>query len=65
MLKAKPGEDLSDIASLELDFKATAKGAAGVPVTKDSFMQVTLYARVPEGITVDLNRYVEIEDDDE
>lgn len=65
MLKAKPGEDLSDIASLELDFKATAKGAAGVPVTKDSFMHVTLYARVPEGITVDLNRYVEIEDDDE
>ena len=65
MLKAKPGEDLSDISSLKLDFKATAKDAAGVPVTKDSFMQVTLYARVPEGITVDLNRYVEIEDDDE
>lgn len=62
MLKVNPGADILDISSLELKFNVTSKESAGVPVTKDSFVQAVLYALVPEGITIDLDQYMEVEE---
>jgi hypothetical protein len=42
----------SEISALRLNFKATA---VNVPITEDSFLQLSLQALVPEGVTVDLN----------
>ena len=48
------GADLSDIKAVELIFRADSKDAAGVPLSPDSFIQVQLSARIPDGITLDL-----------
>lgn len=54
MLGLKDGVDVSDITSIELLFKATSAGAAGVPLTEDSFLHANLQLVLPEGVTVDL-----------
>ena len=64
LLKIRPGADVSDIASVGLYFKATTKGVAGVPVTKDSFVQAELAALIPEGVTIDLGQYLETENNE-
>ena len=64
LLKIKPGADVSDITSLGLYFKASTKGVAGVPVTKDSFVQAELAALIPEGVTIDLGQYLDTENND-
>lgn len=48
----KKGSPESEISALRLNFKATA---VNVPITEDSFLQLSLQALVPEGVTVDLN----------
>ena len=63
LLKVKHGTDVSDITSLGLYFKATAKGVGGVPVTDETFVQATLQALIPEGVTLDLGQYLEMEND--
>lgn len=62
-LKIKPGADVSDITSLGLYFKATTKGVSGVPVTEDTFVQASLQALIPNGVTIDLSKYLETDKD--
>lgn len=47
----KKGAPESEISAVRLNFKA---GAVNVPITEDSFIQLSLQALVPEGVTVDL-----------
>ncbi len=44
----------ANITGIELSFRANAGDAVGVAVTKDAFLQATLQAILPEGVTVDL-----------
>ena len=48
------GADLSDMKAIEIVFKADAKAAAGVPFNKDSFIQLSLNALLPDGVTLDV-----------
>ena len=50
--------------AVELVFTADAKGAAGVPLKADGFIQVQLNARVPDGVTLDLGEFLFNEDED-
>jgi hypothetical protein len=52
----------ADLHSIELIFTVDSKGAAGVPFRKDSFLQVALSARIPEGISMDLGGMLFTED---
>ena len=54
LFKKKEGVPVDDVDAVELVFKATSKKAAGVPLTKDSFIKAELQAVIPEGLTIDL-----------
>ena len=41
--------------AIEFVFTVDTKGAAGVPLTPDSYLQVKLGALIPDGVTVNLN----------
>lgn len=41
--------------AIEFVFTVDTKGAAGVPLTPDSFLQAKLGALIPDGVTLDLN----------
>lgn len=57
--------DASDVAAIEIVFKIDSKDAAGVPLSEDSFIRVeSLFARIPEGVTVDLGGMLFPEDTD-
>ena len=58
------GADLSDMKAVELVFRADAKDAAGVPLNAESFIQVDLNARIPEGVTVDLKELMQSENEE-
>ena len=45
--------DVSDLAAVELVFKADAKSAHGTPFKESSFIRATLHALIPEGVTID------------
>lgn len=47
-------DSAADLHSIEFVFTVDSKGVAGVPIRKDSFLQVALSARIPEGVSVDL-----------
>ena len=47
-------KDFSDLHSIGFVLKADAKDAAGVPMRSDSYVQVSLAARIPDGLTLDL-----------
>ena len=47
-------KNVTDLSAIELVFRADAGDAAGVALRSDSFLQVMLSARVPEGVTLDL-----------
>lgn len=53
------GADLSDLQAFELILRVDAKGAGGVPLKPDSFVQVSLSALVPDGITLDVTENIE------
>lgn len=45
--------DLSDLKSLELVFTADSKMAPNVQFREDNFIRASLYALIPEGVTID------------
>ena len=47
------GADLSDLRAFELVLRVDAKGAGGVQLKPDSFVQASLSLLVPDGITLD------------
>ena len=53
------GTGLSDLQAFELILRVDAKGAGGVPLKPDSYIQVSLNALVPDGITIDAKEYAE------
>ncbi len=55
-------ERAKDITSLELEFVASSGDVIGVPVTSDSYLQANLQLVLPEGITVDLNDFLNNEE---
>ncbi len=52
------GARADDIKSLELVFNASSAGVIGVPVKEESYLQAVLQLVLPEGITVDLNDFL-------
>ena len=44
--------------AVELVFTVDSKGAVGVPLTPDSFLQAKLSALIPDGVTLDLNEFL-------
>ena len=56
LVGVKQGVDLSKIDAVELVFKA--KGAPGAPLRKDNYVKATLYALIPEGVSLDLMDYI-------
>ncbi len=58
----KEGVDASDLASLELIMNANSGGITGTPVTDKAFLQARLTATLPEGVTIDLNDYLNDEE---
>ena len=55
----------TDLHAIEVVLTVDSKGAAGVPFKKDSFIQVALSAKIPEGITMDLGAIAGQEDTNE
>lgn len=47
-------DDMPDVEAVELIFSTDAKGAAGIPLNKDTYLGLILNARVPEGISADV-----------
>ena len=54
VLGGKKNENLPDVEAIELIFSADAKGAAGIPLSKDTDLKLDINARIPKGISVDL-----------
>ena len=52
--------DISDLKSLELVLSADAKRAPGVQLREDNFIRLSLYAMVPEGVTLDASKLVDV-----
>lgn len=48
------GADLTKMAAIELYFTADAKDAAGVPLRPGTYVKSEFFAKIPEGVTVDL-----------
>ena len=60
-----PDVDASDVSAIEIEFRIDSKEAAGIPLSEDSFLRIeSLFARIPEGITVDLGGILFPEDTD-
>lgn len=51
--------DISDLKSVELVFEADASAARGAQFREDNFVKATLYALIPEGITLDAAKMIE------
>jgi hypothetical protein len=51
--------DISDLKSVELVFKADASAAQGAQFREDNFVKASLYALIPEGITLDAAKMIE------
>jgi hypothetical protein len=64
ILSAAKDADLTDISAIELVFKADSKLARGIPIGPESFLQVVLSARIPEGVTLDLGN-LKLENEEE
>ena len=59
IIAAGEGVDVSDIAAVEFEFRADTKSAPGVPLKENSYIKVNrLFARVPEGISLDIADFV-------
>lgn len=56
------GSDLSDMKALELVFTVNSKDAAGVPFGPECFLNLSLSARIPEGVTADLREFINTDD---
>ena len=56
------GSDLSDMKALELVFTVNSKDAAGVPFGPECFLNLSLSARIPEGVTADLREFITTDD---
>lgn len=50
-LKKKPGVEVKDVSAIELEFKVMT--VSGVPLSDNCFIQASLQALVPDGVTVD------------
>ena len=48
-----------ELNAIEFVFTVDSKGAVGVPLSSDSFLQVQLSALIPDGVTLDLNSMLE------
>lgn len=57
--------DLSDLKSLELVFSADSKMAPNVQFREDNFIRASLYALIPEGLTLDAAEVIKSGDDDD
>ena len=64
VLKLAEGADGADFSSIRMNFKVTSRDMPDFPITEDSFIKVTLKARVPGGITLDLSALGESENGD-
>lgn len=53
-----------ELNAIEVVLTVDSKGAAGVPLSPDSFLQVQLSALVPDGVTLDLNGVLDDEDNE-
>ncbi len=53
-LSLSKGARVSSVDAIELVFKADSEGMAGTPVKNSSYLQATLKAVLPEGITFDI-----------
>ena len=51
--------DISDLKSVELVFRADASAAQGAQFREDNFVKASLYALIPEGITLDAAQMIE------
>ncbi len=63
-LKLADGADGTDLSYFKLDFEITSGNMSGEPVTTESYIQATLKAKVPGGVTVDLSSLGKSEDED-
>lgn len=57
MLEVSKETDLSDLKGLMFTFKVTSGNVAGIPVTDECFVQAKVSAKLPEGISLDLNDF--------
>lgn len=54
---------VNDIETIQIELRVDTKDAPGVPLREDSYIKVnSLYARIPEGVTLDLSEYISEED---
>ena len=54
-----------ELDAIEFVFTVDSKGAVGVPLSSDSFLQVQLSALVPDGVTLDLNSMLNGEENED
>lgn len=57
--------DISDLKSIELVFTADSKTAPYVQFREDNFIRASLYALIPEGVTLDAAEYINLGDEEE
>ena len=65
ILKLAEGADGTDLSYIKLNFEVSSGNMSGEPVTTESFVQATLKAKVPGGVTVDISSLGESENQDE
>lgn len=56
LLAAKSGTSLSPLEKMKISFVIASKGAAGVPITDESYVQASLSVKLPKGITLGRNQ---------
>jgi hypothetical protein len=56
ILAAKSGTSLSPLEKMKISFVIASKGAAGVPITDESYVQASLSVKLPKGITLGRNQ---------
>ncbi len=59
LVALKEGVVAEDIVSLELVFAASSKGASGVQVTTDDYLQAVFHLVLPEGLSLDIKDLIE------
>ena len=65
VVKLADGADGTDLSYIRMNFEVTSGNMSGEPVTTESFVQATLKAKVPGGVTVDISSLGESENQDE
>ena len=65
VVKLAEGADGTDLSYIKLNFEVSSGNMSGEPVTTESFVQATLKAKVPGGVTVDISSLGESENQDE